>query len=164
MNRYVLTVLVQNKFGILSRISSLFSARGFNIDSLSVGETQNSAVSRMTVVVQVDEHLAIQIQKQLRKLIDVIKVVCYQDCFNTYVERELLLLKLEVNHERRIDFFQISQLFGFKILDMRDTVVLIEIVADCFKVKALMESLSMYRMIDMARTGTVAIGRYDTNL
>ena len=163
MNRYILSVLVENKFGILSRVSGLFSARGFNIDSLSVGETQDPCISRMTVVVKGDKAVVIQIQKQLCKLVDIIKVVCYQDCYNTYIERELLLLKLTIAPSQRIDFFQISQLFGFKILDMMDSIVLVEIVADCFKVNALMDSLSAYKIIDMARTGTVAIGRDSAN-
>ena len=135
--RHTISVLVENKFGVLARISTLFAARGFNIDSLSVGETENPDVSRMTIVVQGDDRILEQVEKQLNKLVDVIKVF---DFLRTqHVERDLALIKVKADKHNRSEILQIVGIFRARIIDFSSETVVIEITGDEEKIDALIE-------------------------
>src|SRR5437660_12824434 len=110
------SVVVENKFGVLARIATLFAARGFNVDSLAVGETEDPAVSRMTIVASGNENVLEQVEKQLNKLIDVIKVTIFMD--ESHIERDLALIEVKADKARRSEIFQIVDIFRAKIVDM----------------------------------------------
>ncbi len=156
MPKFVITVLVENKFGVLARIAGLFSARGFNIDSLAVGETEDADVSRMTIVVEADEKILEQVKKQLNKLIDVIKV---QDLTGgEYVDRELLLVKVKSeNTKTREKIVQIAGSTGAEIIDMGKKYLTIEETGDEHKIKALIELLRPYGILESVRGGKIAL-------
>jgi len=156
MPKFVITVLVENKFGVLARIAGLFSARGFNIDSLAVGETEDADISRMTIVVEADEKILEQVKKQLNKLIDVIKV---QDLTGgEYVDRELLLVKVKSeNTKTREKIVQIAGSTGAEIVDMGKKYLTIEETGDEHKIKALIELLRPYGILESVRGGKIAL-------
>jgi len=156
MPKFVITVLVENKFGVLARVAGLFSARGFNIDSLAVGETEDVNVSRMTIVVEADEKILEQVKKQLNKLIDVIKV---QDLTGgEYVDRELLLVKVKSeNTKTREKIVQIAGSTGAEIIDMGKKYLTIEETGDEHKIKALIELLRPYGILESVRGGKIAL-------
>jgi acetolactate synthase-1/3 small subunit len=155
--KHVISVLVENKFGVLARISGLFSARGFNIDSLAVGETDDPTVSRMTIVTEGDERTLEQITKQLRRLIDVIKV---QDITKEdYIDRELALIKVSVTKENRSEIIQIADTFKAKIIDVSPQVLTIEVTGEQSKIDAIIELLSSFGLREIVRTGRIAISR-----
>ncbi|MBL7072313.1 MAG: acetolactate synthase small subunit [Candidatus Omnitrophica bacterium] len=156
MPKFVITVLVENKFGVLARIAGLFSARGFNIDSLAVGETESPDISRMTIVVEADEKILEQVKKQLNKLIDVIKV---QDLTGgEYVDRELLLVKVKSeNTKTREKIVQIAGSTGAEIVDMGKKYLTIEETGDEHKIKALIELLRPYGILESVRGGKIAL-------
>lgn len=155
--KHVISVLVENRFGVLARISGLFSARGFNIDSLAVGETEDPAISRMTIVVEGDERILEQITKQLHKLIDVIKV---QDLTKEeYIDRELVLIKLEVAVQRRSRVIDIVDTFRAKIVDVNPKTLTIEVTGDQGKIDAIIELLSSFNIREVVRTGRIAVAR-----
>jgi len=156
--KHTICCLVENKFGVLARISTLFSARGFNIDSLAVGETEDPSVSRMTIVVDVDEKILEQVIKQLRKLIDVIKVIDLtgQDS----VERELMLVKVSTpDASIRSEVMQIVEIFRAKIVDIGPNSLIVEIVGDEKKVESLLELLRPFGIKELVRTGKIAMLR-----
>ena len=155
--RHVVTVMVQNKFGVLARISGLISARGFNIDSLSVGETEDPKISRMTIVVHGDDPVIEQIIKQLRRLIDTIKVMDLAE--GRYVERELILIRIEAPPAKRLEILQISNVFGAKIVDMTTREIIMELAGEVGKIEALIGIVQPYGIKEMARTGSVALAR-----
>lgn len=152
-----LSVLVANKPGVLSRVSSLFSRRGYNIDSLTVGVTENPEISRMTIVVHGDEHVIEQVTKQLNKLIDTIKVVdiSAQDA----VDRELALLKVAADAKTRSEIIQIVDIFRAKIVDVSAKSIIIEITGSGDKIDALEELMRPFGIKEMVRTGKVALVR-----
>ena len=152
-----LSVLVENKFGVLARISTLFAARGFNIDSLSVGETEDAQVSRMTIVATGDERVLEQVEKQLNKLVDVIKVTNFDTI--AHVERDLALIKVKANKNSRSEIFQIVDIFRAKIVDVAADSLVVEITGDEQKIEALEMLLRPFGILEMARTGIIAIGR-----
>lgn len=156
MPKFVITVLVENKFGVLARIAGLFSARGFNIDSLAVGETESPDISRMTIVVEADEKILEQVKKQLNKLIDVIKV---QDLTGgEYVDRELLLVKVKSEDTKtREKIVQIAGSTGAEIVDMGKKYLTIEETGDEHKIKALIELLRPYGILESVRGGKIAL-------
>ena len=156
MNKFVVAVLVENKFGVLARVAGLFSARGFNIDSLAVGETDDPEVSRMTIVVDADEKIFEQVKKQLNKLIDVIKV---QDLTGgEYVDRELILIKAKAeNIKVREKIVQVVDSTGAEIVDIGKKSITIEESGDEHKIKALIELLRPYGILEIVRTGKIAI-------
>jgi len=155
--RHTISVLVENKFGVLARISTLFAARGFNIDSLSVGETENPDVSRMTIVVQGDDRILEQVEKQLNKLVDVIKVF---DFLKTqHVERDLALIKVKADKHNRSEILQIVDIFRARIIDFSSETVVIEITGDEEKIDALMSMLKPFGIKEMCRTGIIAMAR-----
>ncbi|RKY42196.1 MAG: acetolactate synthase small subunit [Candidatus Makaraimicrobium thalassicum] len=156
MSKFVISVLVENKFGVLSRIAGLFSARGFNIDSLAVGETEDPEVSRMTIVVDADERILEQVKKQLNKLIDVIRV---QDLTGgEYVERELILIKVRAESAKvREKIVQVVDSTGAGIVDVGKKFLTVEESGNEHRIKALMELLRPYGILEIARTGKIAL-------
>lgn len=155
--RHTISVLVENKFGVLSRISGLFSGRGFNIESLSVGETIDPEVSLMTIVTIGDDGIIEQITKQLNKLIDVIKVVDFMEV--DHVEREMVLLKIAPKKEDRPDALRISEIFRGRIIDSGISTYTVEITGDENKIRAFVELMKPYGIKEFIRTGKVAIAR-----
>jgi acetolactate synthase I/III small subunit len=155
--RHTISVLVENKFGVLARISTLFAARGFNIDSLSVGETENPDVSRMTIVVKGDDRILEQVEKQLNKLVDVIKVFDFLQ--TQHVERDLALIKVKADKHHRSEILQIVDIFRARIIDFSTETVVIEITGDEEKIDALTNMLKPFGIKEMCRTGIIAIAR-----
>jgi acetolactate synthase I/III small subunit len=156
-DRYVLSALVQNHAGVLSRVSGLFSRRGYNIDSLTVGETQEPGVSRMTIVVRGDESTIEQIQKQLEKLVEVGAVRRLEGSKAVY--RELALIKVSASHQSRPDIVQIASIFRARIVDVSIDALTIEVTGDQEKVDGLIELLQPYGIRELARTGIAALER-----
>ncbi len=154
---HTLSVLVANKPGVLTHVSGLFSRRGYNIDSLTVGVTENPEISRMTIVVHGDEHVIEQVTKQLNKLIDIIKVVDLppQDS----VDRELALIKVSATPESRGEIIQIVNIFRAKIVDVSSKSLIIEVTGSTDKINALEELMRPFGIKEMVRTGKVALVR-----
>jgi acetolactate synthase-1/3 small subunit len=157
MGKHALSVLVVNHAGVLSRISGLFSRRGFNIDSLAVGVTENPEVSRMTIIVDGDEYVVEQVRKQLDKLIDVIKIKELER--NDSIRRELALIKVSANAATRSEIIQIVEIFRANIVDISKSTLTIEISGGTDKVAALEEMLMQFGIKEIVRTGTIAIER-----
>ncbi|GMA40440.1 acetolactate synthase small subunit [Mobilicoccus caccae] len=155
MTRHVLSVLVQNKPGVLARIAALFSRRGFNISSLAVGETEDPAVSRMTVVVDADELPVEQVTKQLNKLVEVIKVVE----LSQFVERRILLIKVRTDATTRTHILETVDLFRARVVDVSLESVTIEATGKVEKLEALLALLEPYGVRELVQSGMVAIGR-----
>jgi acetolactate synthase-1/3 small subunit len=155
--RHTISVLVENKFGVLARISTLFAARGFNIDSLAVGVTEDPAVSRMTIIVQGDDKILEQVEKQLNKLVDVIKVSDFKEV--QHVERDLALVKVKADKTNRSEIMQIVGIFRSKIIDVSHDSVIVEMTGDEEKIQALLSMLRPFGIKEMCRTGIIAMGR-----
>lgn len=155
--RHTISLLVENKFGVLARISGLFSARGYNIDSLSVGTTEDANVSRMTIVVKGDDRVLEQVEKQLNKLIDVIKVADYKD--TPHLERNLALIKVSADKSTRSEMIQICDIFRAKIVDVAVDSIIVEMTGDEEKIEALLRMLRPFGIKEMCRTGIVAMAR-----
>jgi acetolactate synthase-1/3 small subunit len=155
--RHTIAALVENKFGVLSRISGLFSGRGFNIESLSVGETIDPAVSLMTIVTTGDDQIVEQITKQLNKLIDVIKVVDYMEI--EHVERELVLIKSAPKKADKAEFLKLAEIFRGRIIDSGSSTFTVEVTGDEKKIAAFIELIKPFGIKEFVRTGKVAIGR-----
>jgi acetolactate synthase-1/3 small subunit len=155
--KHTIAILVENKFGVLSRVAGLFSARGYNIESLSVGETLDPAVSRMTVVVRGDEFVIEQVTKQLHKLIDVIKVSDLTD--DGHVERELILVRINAEPQHRAEILRTADIFRAKVVDVTAISFTLEATGDEGKLEALVELLRPFGIQELVRTGKVAIGR-----
>ncbi len=155
--KHTLAVLVENKPGVLARVAGLFSRRGYNIDSLAVGITDNENLSRMTIVVEGDEHVLEQVTKQLNKLIEVIKVSDLQP--EESVERELALIKVNVDPEKRAEIMMITDIFRARIVDVSTRTMIIEVTGDEDKINALTTLLRQYGIKEMARTGKIAMIR-----
>jgi acetolactate synthase-1/3 small subunit len=155
--KHTLSVLVENKPGVLARVAGLFARRGFNIDSLAVGVTENPDMSRMTVVVDVEEHSLEQVYKQLNKLINVIKVVDLPD--DNSVQRELVLVKVKANARTRAEIIEMVDIFRGKIVDVGKDTVSIEVTGTGSKIGALEDLLKPYGIVELVRTGMVALNR-----
>jgi acetolactate synthase-1/3 small subunit len=155
--RHVISVLVENKVGVLARITSLISGRGFNIDSLAVGETENPALSRITIVVRGDDAILEQVRKQIGKLIDVIKVVDFTN--EEFVERDLMLLKVNSSLGKRGEIIEIVNIFRGKIVDVGQKDLIIEIAGTEDKLGAILSLLRPYGIKELVRTGSIAIAR-----
>ncbi|MGA1789853.1 MAG: acetolactate synthase small subunit [bacterium] len=155
--RHTISVLVENKFGVLARIAGLFSARGFNIESLSVGETIDPSISRMTLVTTGDDQIIEQVIKQLRRVIDVIKVSDLSEA--EYVEREMLLLKVSAEAHNRAEILRICDIFRGKIVDVSPKTLTLEVTGVQDKILALIDLLRSFGIIEIARTGKVAMTR-----
>ncbi len=155
--KHVITVLCENRAGVLSHIAGLFSSRGFNINSLAVGETHDPSVSRMTIVSEADERILEQIIKQLRKLIDVIKV---QDLTGEdFIDRELILIKVEAKPEYRPQVIEIADIFRAQIVDVGKDSLAIQASGGQSKINALIELLSDFGIREIVRTGRIAMKR-----
>lgn len=155
--RHVISILVQNKFGVLARISGLISARGFNIDSLTVGETEDPKISRMIIVVHGEDPVIEQIIKQLRRLIETIRVTDLAE--GRFVERDLMLVKIEAPPAKRLEILQIGNVFGAKIIDMTAREIILELAGEVGRIDALIGILKPYGIKELARTGSVALSR-----
>lgn len=155
--RHIISVEVENRFGILARIASLFSARGFNIDSLAVGETEDPTVSRITMVVPGDDQIIEQVIKQLRKLIDVIKVV---DLTNQdTIERELVLVKVSAKRTDRAEIMRIVDIFRARIVDVHPFSFTIEATGTEDKIKGILTLLRPFGIKKLIRTGKITLAR-----
>ena len=155
--RHTISVLVENKFGVLTRVTGLFSGRGYNIDTLNVGPTQDAAFSRMTIVTTGDEATLEQIVKQLNKLPNVIKVQNFSE--GEYVDRELVLVKVAVDSKSRAEVMQITDIFRAKIVDVQPKSLTIEITGNESKVEKFIELMKPFGVLDLTRTGKVALPR-----
>ncbi|MFA5976086.1 MAG: acetolactate synthase small subunit [Elusimicrobiota bacterium] len=152
-----ISVLVENKFGVLARIATLFAARGYNIDSLAVGETEDASVSRMTIVASGNEAVLEQVEKQLNKLIDVIKVTTFTG--EKHIERDLALIKVKSDKTNRSEIYQIVDIFRAKIIDVASDSLIIEMTGDEEKIQALEALLRPFGIKEMVRTGIIAMAR-----
>ncbi|MEV7217254.1 acetolactate synthase small subunit [Kitasatospora cineracea] len=157
MSKHTLSVLVENKPGVLARIAALFSRRGFNIDSLAVGPTEHPDISRMTIVVNVEELPLEQVTKQLNKLVNVIKIVELDQA--QAVQRELVLVKVRADAETRSQVTEIVQLFRAKTVDVSPDAVTIEATGSSDKLEAMLRMLEPYGIKELVQSGLVAIGR-----
>lgn len=155
--KHTISVLVENEFGVLSRISGLFSGRGFNIESLSVAPTIDPSISRMTIVTTGDDQILEQITKQLNKLIDTIKVIDFTGA--DYVERELALIKVTAEEESRAEVLRIADIFRGKVVDVTPRSYTIELTGSPAKVEALIELLRPMGIKEIVRSGPVVLGR-----
>ena len=157
MTIHTLSVLVENKPGVLARIASLFARRGFNIDSLAVGPTEHPEISRMTIAVNVADHPLEQVTKQLNKLINVIKIVELEP--GSSVQRELVLVKVKADLESRSQVLEVVQLFRAKVIDVSTDAVTIEATGSADKLGALLRMLEPFGVKELVQSGMVAIGR-----
>ncbi|MBI5887322.1 MAG: acetolactate synthase small subunit [Deltaproteobacteria bacterium] len=155
--RHTISVLVSNEFGVLSRISGLFSGRGFNIESLSVAETLDPLVSRMTIVTSGDDNILEQISKHLNKLISVIKVQDFTS--EDHIERELALIKVSSNAANRAEILSIVDIFRAKVVDVSPKTYTVEITGDEEKIGAIIELMRPFGIKEIVRTGRAAMAR-----
>lgn len=162
MQEHVISILVENQAGVLSRISGMFSARGYNIDSLAVGETLDPSVSRITITAHGDEQIIEQIIKQLRKLIDVIRVVNLSE--KSYIDRELVLIKIKADKKSRGEIIQIAEIFRGRVIDVAQGSLAIEIVGDQDKIEAIISMFQPFGVLEIARTGRIAMFRGEETL
>jgi acetolactate synthase-1/3 small subunit len=157
MKTHILSVLVENRAGTLSRVAGLFSRRGFNIDSLTVGETQDNDVSRMTIAVSGDDAVLEQIVKQLGKLVDVISIrkLDNEDC----IKREILLVKVKSDEKNRSAIVEVAAIFRSRVIDISATTITVEATGSSDKLDGLLSLLRPYGVLELARTGLVALER-----
>ncbi len=157
MSRHTLSVLVENRPGVLARIAGLFARRGFNIDSLAVGPTEDDKVSRMTIVINVEDLPLEQVTKQLNKLIEIIKVVELEPA--TSVQRELLLVKVSADRQSRSHILETVQLFRAKVVDVANDAVTIEATGNVDKLTAMLRVLEPFGIRELVQSGMVAVSR-----
>ncbi len=155
--KHTLSVLVENRPGVLTRVAGLFARRGYNIDSLAVGMTEDPDISRMTIVVEGDEYVIAQVTKQLNKLIDIIKVLDITG--EAYVERELILIRVNASPEVRGEIMQIVDIFRARIVDIGKDSLIIETTGDLGKIHAIISSMQPFGILEVVRTGKVAMVR-----
>ena len=155
--KHTISVTVENRFGVLSRVVGLFSGRGFNIDSLSVGETLDPEISRITIVTRGDDRIIEQVTKQLHKLVDVIKVTDLTDL--NFVDREMILIKISATEKTKAEVLRINEIFRGKIVDVSHASYTFEITGDEGKINAFLKLVKPFGVKDIARTGKVALSR-----
>ncbi len=156
--KHIISVLVENEFGVLSRIASLFSGRGFNIESLTVAETEDKTISSMTIVTIGDDHIIEQITKQLNKLINVIKVVELTE--SVQMAREMVLLKFAVNSgPKRLELLRLVDVYQGRVLELGARSLIAELTGERAKIEAALEVLSPFAIKEISRTGMVALAR-----
>lgn len=160
--QHIISVLVENKPRVLTRVASLFARRGYNIESLAVGPTQDPTISRITLVVTGDEEIVEQITKQLYKLIDVIKVGDFIDA--SFVDRELALLKINAPSNIRAEIVQTVEIFRARVVDVGEKSLMIEVTGTSDKIDALEQLVKKYGIIEMTRTGRIALARGSQSL
>lgn len=157
VTKHIISVLVENHFGVLARVSGMFSARGFNITSLCVGETDDPSISRMTVVVGGDDSVLHQIIQQLNKLVDVIDV---HDLTNeTFVERELVIVRVKATSEKRSEVVEMAGIFRAKVVDVGEDTLTVEATGAQGKVQAFIDMMRTFGILELVRTGEIAILR-----
>ena len=155
--KHTISVLVANEFGVLARVSGMFSARGYNISSLCVGETEDPTISRMTVTVHGDNNVLAQIIQQLNKLVDVIRV---EDLTSlSFVEREMVMIRVQANNKRRSEVLEIAEIFRGKIVDLDNKTMTVEVTGAQGKITAFVEMMRGFGIMEMVRTGEIAIAR-----
>ena len=155
--RHVLSALVQNQPGVLAHISGMLASRNFNIDSLAVGETELSEMSRMTLVVRGDDNTVDQVRKQLDKIVTVVRVedISAED----FVERDLMLIKVKSSAEKRLELFQLTESFRGRVVDIQHENIMVEISGSEGKVESFIELMRPYGILELARTGRIALVR-----
>jgi acetolactate synthase-1/3 small subunit len=157
--RHIISLLMENESGALSRVSGLFSARGYNIESLTVAPTEDATLSRMTIVTSGSDEIIEQIIKQLNKLIDVVKVLDLND--GKFIERELMIVKVKANAQYRDEMKRMCDIFRGRIIDVSDSSFTIEITGSSSKLDAYIESIDKAAILETVRTGASGIGRGD---
>jgi acetolactate synthase-1/3 small subunit len=155
--RHTISILVENKFGVLARVTGLFSGRGFNIDSLNVAPTHDASLSRITVVLKGDDTALDLSIKQVRKLVNVVEVTDFKD--GQAVQRELVLVKVKATAKSRSEIMQICEIFRTKIVNVDHHELIVELVGDAGKVTAFLDLLAPFGILELARTGTLALKR-----
>ncbi|MDB6016579.1 MAG: ilvH [Pedosphaera sp.] len=155
--RHTISVLVENKFGVLTRVASLFSGRGYNIDTLNVGPTEEPNTSRMTIVTRGDDATLEQIVKQLEKLVDVLEVQDFHA--DEYIDRELVMVKVAVDSKARAEVMQITDIFRAKIVDVQPKSLTIEVTGNESKVEKFLNLMKTFGVLDLTRTGKIALPR-----
>jgi acetolactate synthase-1/3 small subunit len=160
--RHIISILIENESGALSRVAGLFSARGYNIESLTVAPTEDASLSRMTVVTRGSEHVIEQIIKQLNKLIDVVKLIDLVE--SAHVERELMMVKLRTTEQTRAEVRSIADIFRGRIIDVTPTTYLVELTGTSEKLDAFVAALSADAIIEVVRSGLIGISRGEQGL
>ena len=155
--RHIISILVENEAGALSRIANMFSARGYNIESLTVAPTEDASMSRMTVVTQGSDDVIEKITKQLNKLVEVVKVVDLSEA--EHIERELMLIKVRAGAKERDDVKRMADIFRGRVIDVSDNTYTIELTGDGAKLDAFIQALDQSMIIETVRTGASGIGR-----
>ena len=155
--RHTVSVLVENKFGVLTRVAGLFSGRGYNIDTLNVAPTQLSNTSRMTIVTVGDDATLDQIVKQLNKLVNVLEVVDFRE--SEFIDRELVLVRVTVNAKTRAEIMQMTDIFRAKIVDVQPKSLTIEITGDESKIDKFLRLMNTFGVLELTRTGKIALAR-----
>jgi len=157
MDRHTLSIIVEDRPGVLTRITNMFRRRGYNIESLSVGPTENAKLSRITIVVPGDGAVIEQVVKQLHKLVDVLKII--DMTLEDHVERELVLIKVQADSNVRADIVQIVEIFRARIVDIGKDSLIIEATGDGGKITAIQDSLKAFGIIELVRAGKIALSR-----
>ncbi len=155
--KHTISLLLENKFGALNRVAGMFSAKGYNLESITVGPTEDTSVSRMTIVTKGDDAIIEQIIKQLNKLIDTLKVVDLT--YDSFMERELALIKIGTTPENRPEIMQVVEIFQAKIIDISHKTLTVEATGSGQKVDAIIKMLKPFHIKEIARTGRVALKR-----
>ncbi len=155
--RHIISILIENESGALSRVAGLFSARGYNIESLTVAPTEDESLSRMTILTRGSDEVLEQITKQLNKLVDVVKVVDLSEA--AHVERELMLIKVRATGKDREEMKRMADIFRGRIIDVTDKTYTIELTGDAAKLDAFIEAIDRAAILETVRTGTSGIGR-----
>lgn len=155
--RHTISVLVENKFGVLTRIAGLFSGRGYNIDSLNVAPTQHPNTSRMTIVTRGNDSTLDQIVKQLNKLVDVLEVHDFREAES--IDRELILVRVAVNAKSRAEIMQMTDIFRAKIVDVQPKSLTIELTGDESKIEKFLHLMDTFGVLELSRTGKIALAR-----
>ena len=156
--KHTISALVENKFGVLTHIAGLFSARGFNIDSLAVGATEDPKISRMTIVVDADDRTLEQVKKQLNKVIDVISV--HDITKNDFIDRDLMLIKVAINKSNRSKIIKIAKTLGAKVAHAGDKSICLEVVGTLDKIESAIKLLKPFGVKEVVRTGRIAMTKY----
>lgn len=159
--KHTLSVLVENRPGVLTRVAGLFARRGYNIDSLAVGRTEDPSTSRMTIVVEGDQHIIDQVTRQLNKLVDVIEVGDITQ--KEYVERELILIKVDADPSVRGEIMQIADIFRARVVDIGRDSLIVESTGDTGKIEAIESSMKAFGIQEVVRTGKIALVRGPKN-
>lgn len=160
--KHIISILLENEAGALSRVAGLFSARAYNIESLTVATTDDPSLSRMTLVTTGSDEIVEQVCKQLNKLVDVVKLVNLTD--DVHVERELILIKVKAENEQRDEIKRIVDIFNGHIIDMTDTTYTLEVTGDSEKIDAVLTALKNMTMLEVVRSGQLGMGRGDRGM